>query len=159
VKHAKGDVKRVFFGCRTGHKPINLTADVSPKSSEDTHTSNVQFRLGGTYAAWVETSSSDFGAGEFGRAIVVRPLAPGGRSLGQDVTNYEVTGLAVRADGAAAWMLSSGPKYTEVDGVESGAKRPIPFAYARGIARDSLSLDDAAVHWKQDGTDRTGALR
>jgi hypothetical protein len=158
VKKAKGETKRVYYGCRLTHKPRRLAANVSPKDTQDTYFSNTRFRLAGRYVAWVQTAGSDFGAGEFGRAIEVRHLGSGGRELTQDISNYGVTGLAIRADGAVAFMLSSGPQYTEVDGIPAGATRAIPFAYARGIARSSLLLDATSVHWTQDGTDRSGSL-
>lgn len=156
----RGKVKRVFYGCRLSAKPRRLIANVSPKSDEETHVSNGRFRLAGTQAAWVGTYSSDFGAGEFGRSIEVRPLGSSGRRLSQDVSDYgSVLSVALRPDGAVAWLLAASARYTEVDGVESDGKRPIAFAYARNIAGDSLSLDSTSVHWTEDGTVRSGALR
>jgi hypothetical protein len=160
VKKAKGATKRVYYGCQLTRKPRRLAANVDPKSSEETHVSNVRFRLAGTFVAWVQTASSDFGVGEFGREIVVRSLRSGGRQLDQGISDYNsVTGLAIRADGAVAWMLAADRDYTEVDGVQPGETKAIPFAYARGIARNSLVLDDTSVHWIQDGAERSGELR
>jgi hypothetical protein len=155
----KGPVKRRYYGCRRGQTPALLTSTVSPKADDETHTGNAGFRLTGTYVAWVATAFSDFGVGEFGRSIELRPLAPGGRKVSQDVSDYNaVTALAVRADGAVAWILKASANYNEVDAVASGARTPTALAYARGIEKGRLSFDAAAVHWTQDGADRSAPL-
>src|SRR3954447_7951426 len=118
----KGAVKRRYFGCRTGHTPLLLTADITPKSTQDTTYANSAFRIGGTWAAWVETTSSDAGAGEFSRAIHVRSLAGVERAV--DVfTNAGAGGyrsidvLKVGSDGAVAFVLTALDGAVEVDGV------------------------------------------
>jgi hypothetical protein len=156
----RGAVKRRFYGCLRGHKPILLTSNVNPKSSEKTHTSNTMFRLAGPFVAWVETAYSDFGVGEFGRSIEVRALEPRHRKVSQEVSDYRGVGaLALRGDGAVAWILRTNGSYTEVDAVESTSREPTPLAYARGIAPDRLRVDTASVFWTQDGAERSAPLR
>lgn len=155
----KGVVKKRYYGCVHGREPILLTSDVKPKDPEKTATSNTRFRLAGRFVAWAQTSTSDFGVGEFGRAIRVRALERGHRQIAQDVSDYRGVGaLALRADGAVAWVLLTGSDYKEVDGVASNANVATPFAYARGIDVKSLRLDTASVFWTQDGSERSGAL-
>jgi hypothetical protein len=156
----KGAVKRRIYGCVRGRKPILLTSDLSPKDPEQTHTGNGQFRLTGRFAGWVSASFSDFGAGEFGRSIEVRPLEKGHRKLSQDVSDYQDVGaLALRADGAVAWILRVDSDYNEVDEIESTSRTATPLAYARGIDPAALRVDAASVFWKQDGAERSAPLR
>jgi hypothetical protein len=155
----KGKVKKRFYGCVRGGKPILVTSDVHPKGPEQTTATNTQFRLAGRFVAWTETFVSDFGVGEFGRSIRERALERGHRQISQDVSDYRGVGaLAVRADGAVAWILLTGSTYDEVDGLGSAATQPTPFAYARGIDAKSLRLDARSVFWTQDGSERSGAL-
>jgi uncharacterized delta-60 repeat protein len=152
----KGELKRTWYGCLRGSSPRVLTRDVDPRSDQETHTSNKRFELGGRSVAWVSTSSSDFGAGEFGRSIEVRSLRRGGPAATVDVgRSGNVLALAVRDDGAAGWVLDAGD-YREVDGLAAGAKAPDALAYARGIDSGSLSIDAAGVHWTELGARRTG---
>jgi hypothetical protein len=155
----KGAVKRRYYACLLGSKPALLSSDVSPKSSEDTHTTNASFRLTGRWVAWVETSFSDFGAGEFGRSIEARALEPGHRRVSEDVGDYAgVTALALRADGAVAWILATGGPYHEVDAVPSTAKVANPLAYARGVDPKALTFDPTSVTWTQDGAPRSAPV-
>jgi hypothetical protein len=156
----KGAVKRRYYGCLLSGKPRLLTSDVLPKSSEDTHTTNASFRLTGRWVAWVETSFSDFGAGEFGRSIDARALESGHRQVSQDVGDYAgVTALALRADGAVAWILATGGAYREVDAVDSTSKVPTPLAYARGVDPKALTFDPTSITWTQDGAPRSAPVR
>jgi hypothetical protein len=156
----KGEVKRRIYGCVRGRKPILLASDVAPRDAEETAFRNTSFRLGGRVVAWVQEAASDFGVGEFGRGIIVRPVERGGRRLHVDVTDYEaVAALRVRGDGAVAWVLTTRGPYSEVDAVESDGKTPVALAYARGIAAASLRFEATAVHWTQDGADRSAEVR
>jgi hypothetical protein len=156
----KGEVKRRFFGCVRGRKPIALARNTAPRDPEQTAFSNKQFHLGGRTVAWVQEASSDFGAGEFGRGIEVRSLAPDRRTVSIDVTDYHaVRALRVRADGAVAWILGTSGQYNEVDALDSDANVPMALAYARGIDPASLRFDAAAVHWSQNGADRSAPVR
>jgi hypothetical protein len=156
----KGEVKRRFFGCVRDRKPVLLARNTAPRDTEQTAFSNKHFHLGGRVVAWVQEAFSDFGAGEFGRSIEGRALASGGRSVSVDVTDYQAVGaLRVRSDGAIAWVLTTNGPYSEVDAVESDAKEPVALAYARGINAASLHFDPAALHWSQDGADRSAPVR
>src|SRR3954447_1823507 len=73
--NGKKGVQRRYFGCRFGQRPLLLAADIAPKSPQATGYRNDTFRVGGTWAAWVERTASHFGAGESSTAIHVRSLA------------------------------------------------------------------------------------
>jgi uncharacterized delta-60 repeat protein len=156
-----GPVKRKYFGCVPGAKPVLLTQDVVPKSSQDTAYANSTFRLGGTWAAWVETTASDSGVGEFTRAIHVRSLAGAKRQV-QVFTTTDVAGfgdvadLKAGSDGAVAFMLTTSGAVTEVDGVAKDAVLPVALAYGTGIDRKSLHLGGGKVSFRQNG--KTQAL-
>src|SRR4051812_38579741 len=74
-------VQRRYFGCRLGRRPLLLTADITPKSADDTTYRNDTFRIGGTWAAWVQRTGSHSGAGESSTAIHVRSLAGARRAV------------------------------------------------------------------------------
>ena len=74
----RGADKRVYFGCLRNRKPILLATDRNPAAADETHTANDTFRMAGTWVAFHQTTTSDFGAGEFGQADH-RPLARPGR--------------------------------------------------------------------------------
>src|SRR5215218_4951181 len=156
----RGELVRTWYGCVRGSRPSVLARDLSPRSDEVTHTQNTLFRLAGPSVAWVQTSSSDFGAGEFGRAVLGRSLRRGGGSFSQDVTDLgDIEALAVRADGATAWVGAAGSDHHEIDLHVGSAKASTALAYARDIDPASLSIDDAGVHWTQAGTAHTAPVR
>jgi hypothetical protein len=156
----RGAVKRRYYGCLRGAKPILLGSDVLPKSSQDTHTLNTSFRLTGRWVALVATSFSDFGVGEYGSSVEARALEPGHRRVSQDVSDYSgVSALALRADGAVAWILATGGEYREVDAVATDSKVPTALAYARGIDPKALAFDATSVTWTQDGAARSALVR
>ncbi len=72
---------------------------------------------------------------------------------------YSPAALAVRADGAVAWILSTGGRYAEVDKVDSKRKEPTALSYARNIDSSSLRVDDDSVDWHEAGTSRSALLR
>ena len=159
---------REYFGCRKGQRPVLLTRDFSPADAEETATTTAMFRVSGSAVAWLEKQYSDFGVGEFGQGIVVRSLRPGGRKLEVDVPDtYGLAALAVRADGAVAWILSTDgafspgrpSSYAEVGKLDSKAKRPVALAYARNIDFASLRVDDESVDWLQAGSSMSAPLR
>ncbi|MEA2480845.1 MAG: hypothetical protein QOJ07_2767 [Thermoleophilaceae bacterium] len=156
----KGEVKRRYFGClRNGQKPVALTSDVTPKSDQDTQTVNELFAIGGPYVAWQATSSSDFGVGEFGRGFEAVSLTKGGRNLSVQLPDNAdgLKDIAVRSDGAVAWILDQGDSYREVDGVPSGKTKPVALAYALGIG-DAVGLTSDSATWTQDGAARSALL-
>jgi uncharacterized delta-60 repeat protein len=152
----KGELKRTYYGCLRGRKPTVLDRDLSPRSDQDTHTRNSDFKLSGRHVAWFSEAFSDFGAGEFGRAVNVRGLRKGDRSFSEAI-EANPQALAVRDDGAAAWILGDDKPsgYREIDVVAGAARRAAPLAYARGIDTTAFGIDSDGVHWTQDGTLRT----
>ena len=158
-KPGKGTVSRTFYGCVRGSRPIVLTRNRNPRSDEDTHVSNTSFRLTRRAVAWVETASSDFGVGEYGLSVRGRVLRRGAFAFGTDVTDTgSIENLAVRADGAAAWVAGTGRKYREVDAIAPGSKGAVPLGYATQIDPASLKIDDAGVHWTEAGSARTAQI-
>jgi uncharacterized delta-60 repeat protein len=146
----RGELKRSWYGCLRGQKPVLLGRDVTRRDDQDTSTELSRVTLGGRSVAWVSSSFSAFGVGEFGRAVHGRSLRPGGRSFTVDVSDAGVDAVAVRDDGAAAWLVADGD-YREVNAIGATATEPAPLAYARGIDRASLSIDGDGVHWTQGG--------
>src|SRR5690349_15318094 len=102
----KGETKRRIYGCLTGRRPILLAGDVTPKAADEAHIANEGFRLGGSWVGWRRTTSSDFGAGEYASAIVVRSLGRARRKVEQDISRYGLKQLRIAPNGAVAWVLA-----------------------------------------------------
>ena len=154
----KGSVERRYFGCRANRRPILLAIDRSPRASDETHTSNALFRLAGTWVAWRYTSTSDFGAGEFGTGLRVVSLAGARRAVTQDTSRQTVKNLVLAPDGAVAWVLVSG-EFREIDGIAARTSGPTPLVVARGIASASLTLARGRVGYTLGGKRFSVALR
>lgn len=159
----RGAVKRRYFGCRTGHKPLLLTQDIVAKTEEDTAYTNTMFRIGGTWAGWVETTASAAGVGQFSRAIHLRSLAGVKRQVDvfttTDVASFgSVAAFKVGSDGAMAFLLKGSGGAVEVDGVAHDAGLPVALAYGRDIAGDTLLLGHGQVTFTQAGRSRTVLL-
>jgi uncharacterized delta-60 repeat protein len=154
----RGADKRVYFGCRRNHKPILLGTDRNPAASDETHTTNDRFRLAGTWVAFHQTQTSDFGAGEFAQSVVVRSVGGSRRAVGQTLPRAAaLKSLKLTGDGAAAWILATGD-FREVDGVAAGASRATPVAVARGIDSESLGLAAGVVSFTLAGKAQTVKL-
>jgi uncharacterized delta-60 repeat protein len=153
----KGAIRRRYYGCRTGHRPIRLAYDLVPAAADETRTTNATFRLGGSWVAWQYTSASDFGAGEFATGIAVRSLAGSRRRIRQDISRYGLKNLTVAANGDVAWVLSSG-RYREVDAVEHTTTIPTPLAVVPGVDSESLRVRGGNVTFAVNGESRTVAL-
>jgi hypothetical protein len=88
-------------------------------------------RLSGSFVAWLQTEESDFGVGEFSQTIYVRPLRRGGRKLTVRLSErYTLAALALRGDGAVAWIRSIPDDDAEVDKVDSTARKPTVLSSA-----------------------------
>ena len=164
VPKRKGAIKRGYFGCVPGRRPVLLTQDITPSSRDAAAYANGTFRVGGTWAAWVEHTASDFGAGEASTAIHVRSLAGAARKV--DVftqsgaeTAGTVAALKVGSDGGVAFALSVRGGYVEIDGVAPSATAPVTLAFARGIRKASLGLGAGKATWSQDGKGRGAPLQ
>ncbi|MCW2989765.1 MAG: hypothetical protein JWM73_359 [Solirubrobacterales bacterium] len=153
----RGADKRVYFGCLRTRKPILLTTDTAPKASDETHTANTLFTLAGTWVGFLRSSSSDFGAGEFGQSVVVRSVSGAKRAIEQDVSRFGLKRLVLAPDGSVAWVLSAG-EFREVDGIAASATRPTPLAVARGISSPSLTLAGGVVKFTLAGAARSVRL-
>src|SRR3954470_17544230 len=153
----KGAVRRRYYGCRKGSRPLLLATDVAPRQSDETHTTNDSFQLGGSWVAWHHTSTSDFGAGEYASRIVVRSLGRSRRRVNQDISRYGLKNLQVADNGDVAWVLALGT-YREVDGVERGSEIPTPLTVVPGIDSDSLLVGAGHVSFVANGQEQTFPL-
>ena len=154
----RGEVKRRYYGCLKNARPILLATDVAPRQSDETHTANDTFELGGSWVAWHRTSTSDFGAGEYASRILVRSLGGARRRVSQDISRYGLKNLQVAANGDVAWVLALGT-YREVDGVERGSETPTPLMVLPGIDSDSLLVGAGHVTFVANGAEQTFPLR
>jgi uncharacterized delta-60 repeat protein len=164
----KGQTKRVYLGCRRGHRPIRVATNrftEATRSDPYTSVTNRRFRLSGRWVAWIRSSYVDFGVGELSSAVMVRPLGGGGRRVQQGLGSYgNAYALRVSSTGAVAWILRPGQRppdapYSEVGGVATHAKVPDTLAYARAVSPHLLRLADSTVTWRQDDTLRSAVLR
>lgn len=147
---------RKYYGCVKGGRPVPLTRDYSAANEEEESFTNTMFRISGSVVAWFQTTETESG-GDVVEEILVRTLPRGGRKL-----NVEIGGLAalaVRADGAVAWILSTEGRYSEVDKVDSKRKEPTPLSYARKIDYSSLRVDEDSVDWREAGARRSAPLQ
>src|SRR6201999_1627193 len=93
-----------------------------------------------------------------GPSVNVQRLAKDNREFSQVLDeNASPQALAVRDDGAAAWVTGDDKKtgWREVDAVTATARDGTPLANAKGIDVAGFAIDGDGVHWIQDGTPRS----
>jgi hypothetical protein len=160
----RGETTR-YYGClRSTGRRARLV--VTFNDSESLSSGRLQTVLiAGTSVAVTSTGFDDIGpdGSEF-ESLAVADLARRGRVYRVGIsTNDEdqydgFAKLILRADGAAAWIVSGNGDYDEVDVLGPTADRPTPVAYAKAIEDRSLAFGGDGVTWRQAGATRTAAI-
>jgi len=151
---------RNYYGCIKGSRPIRLTTAFTSPDPQVGSVTVTTLRLSGSFVAWLQTEESDFGVGEFSQTIYVRPLRRGGRKLTVSLSERDtLAALALRGDGAVAWIRSISDDDAEVDKVDSTARKPTVLSSAPGIDPSFLSVDEDSVDWREGGSPKSAPLR
>jgi hypothetical protein len=154
-----------FYGClRSTGRRVRVATTFN--DSESLSSGRVRTVLiAGTSVAVTTTGFDDIGVdGSEFQNLAVADLARRGRVYRAGIsTNDEdqYDGFAkviLRADGAAAWIVSGSGDYDEVDVLGATAKRPLPVAYAKAINEKSLAFGGDGVTWVQGEATKTAAI-
>ena len=154
-----------YYGClRSTGRRVRLVRTFNDEESLSSGRLGA-VRVAGSSVAVTATGFDDIGpdGSEF-ESLAVVDLARGGRAYRVGIsTNDEdqydgFATLILRADGAAAWVLSGNSDYDEVDVLGPAARRPTPVAYAKAIEERSLAFGGDGVTWLQGGATRTAAI-
>jgi hypothetical protein len=154
-----------FYGClRSAGRRVRVATTFNDEESLSSGRVRTVL-IAGTSVAVTTSGFDDIGVdGSEFESLAVANLARGGRvyRIGistNDEDQYDgFANLILRADGAAAWILSGSGDYDEVDVLGAAARRPTPVAYAKAIEAKSLAFGGDGVTWVQGGATKTAAI-